>query len=523
MIPLKLFQVAITYSCNKSCAYCYANNLKYEFDDMDMQMYKELLDWLENNHIKSFNFTGGEPTLHPLIKDFISLANQRGFKFTILSNGLFPSALIKEFSSAESFLINYNPRGHYTAEEYDLLHENLEALAKAKVKINLQVNITSDLAGFEHVLSLCRKIAVNAVNIDFIVPNALQSNSFVEAKSYDNKKAIVLDFVSNLKKLGIKNRISRPMPRCSFSFDDLDLLDTYFSCGTGCSIVTVNPDLTTFPCLSIFFRGRRITSFKDLQEFRGFYEDTINYMKWKVPLYEKCNNCIYFARKNCQGACLGYKCKPFLTLSSANSIIHSQYPAEQSRIFQKSVDSASTHLRQIFGSDKKVIVYLFDNREDLLRYSGRSDFPSWVNGFPVSRKVYFQYGLNDKDLVHELCHLFLPDSPDWLAEGFCEFASRPDNTEQLRKLLKSKKQIPFNDLSSPGSLLALDKDPIDKNICYQQSHSFVSYLVNSFGIETVKELLFAGRECFDQKFRELTRMLLSDCENQWLSKFDQKI
>lgn len=100
---------------------------------MSLNDFKELLDWMERNNIKQFNFTGGEPTIHPQIKEFIETAHSRGFKIGIFSNGLFPENSIENFKYVSSFLINYNPKSHYTPKEYKTLHQNLEDLSKKKI------------------------------------------------------------------------------------------------------------------------------------------------------------------------------------------------------------------------------------------------------------------------------------------------------------------------------------------------------------------------------------------------------
>lgn len=527
MTAIKLFQVAITYNCNKSCSYCYAHNLRDEYDDMDIESFKQVLNWLEKNNIKKFNFTGGEPTLHPKIKEFVSLASERGFKLTILSNGIFPTDLIEALPDVESFLINYNPREHYSEEEYELLHKNLESLKKHNVKIMLQINITENLTSCEHVLKACKSFRVSQVNLDFIVPNALQSNSYIESADYQKKKALMLGFMEKLRKIGVRTKISRPMPKCCFTRQELKTLDndTYFNCGSGNSIITVNPDLTTFPCLSIFFRGPKITSFRDVDAFRKFYEKSISQVKWKRKIYEKCGNCIYFARRQCQGACLGYKCKRFEIHKTDRYTIYSQFQLEEIQEFLRAVDKSINSLDQFLTRQRRAIIFLFDNKEDLFYYSGKYDYPAWVNGFVLNPNVYVQYGAKaGKDLVHELCHLYVRNwnLPTWLQEGFCQYMAKEDNTEQLRNLMKMKKIISFDSLSRTGSIgmLEFDADRIDMNICYQQSLNFVRFLVESFGIEKVKDLLTSNYDDFYSYFSHLTGADFASCEKRWIEHLE---
>lgn len=530
MYPIKLFQVAITYNCNKNCNYCFVGNLKGSYEDMDLDNFKELLEWLEKNNIKSFNLTGGEPTIHPRINEFIDLAHKKNFKLNIFSNGLYPESSIKNLKHVNSFLINYNPKSHYTQREYELLHNNLKNLKKENVKVTIMFNITDEINSCEHILKVCNNYKITDVLLDLIIPNSLKSNYFIDTYNFHNKKAILLSFMEQLRSNNIKLRISRPMPKCLFTKKELQKLkklnEVYFKCGTGNTIVAVNPDLTTFPCLSIFFRGPRITSFKNIAEFRQFYKKSINNLQWQKFLYDKCKSCIYYIRRECQGACLCHKCREFNVRKSDRYTIYSQYEINKIKGFVLSVEKAVTKLDSIFGKiNKKINIYLFDNKEDLFFYSGAYHYPDWVSGFTTSNMTYFQYGnMGARSLVHELCHLYIQNLaknkiPTWLNEGFSEFVSNEDNAHKLKELMKKKKLLSFKKLSNCKDLLEYDKDILDSNICYNQSHNFVRYLVNNFGIDKVMKFVTNKYDDFYKHFFDITEKDFFEVEKEWLKNF----
>ena len=526
---INLFQVAITYNCNKSCSYCFAENFRGRYKDMSLDSFKELLGWLEKNNISSFNFTGGEPTLHPRIKDFVKIAYDKGFKFNIFTNGLFNENLINNFKKVNSFLINYNPKEHYTEREYLLLHKNLENLSKEKIKSTIMFNISENIDSCSHILKACSKYKIKDVMLDLIIPNSLKSNQFIDTKHFQNKKAMLLDFMKQLRDKKIKLRISRPMPRCMFTKKEYEKLkqhnEVYHKCGTGSTIIAVNPDLKTFPCLSIFFRGPRITNFKDVFEYRQFYKKSIPSLQWKRMLYPKCKSCIYFLRKQCQNSCLCHKCRDFNIIKSDSYSIYSQYNQAEINEFIKKIDEGISSLSKIFGSiNKKINIYLFDNKQELLFYSGAYHYPDWVGGFASSDLTYYQYGPKaHKRITHELCHLYLQyfsnnKIPTWLSEGFCEYINfQKDNKEELNFLLKKKKLLSFEKLLYCGkmSLLKYDQDPLDKNICYHQSHNLVRYLIDNFGSEKVMNLLNGRYDDFYKFFLTTIGKDFFEIEKEW--------
>lgn len=84
--------------CNLRCPYCYNCSLITFPDDMSDRS-NEVWDFLERRKalIEGVVLTGGEPTLHPNIKEIIKGIRERGYKVKLDTNGLLPG-MIGEFS-----------------------------------------------------------------------------------------------------------------------------------------------------------------------------------------------------------------------------------------------------------------------------------------------------------------------------------------------------------------------------------------------------------------------------------------
>lgn len=88
-IPGAPFQVVwnITHACNMSCLHCYENAGKKEKDELRKEDVYKGLDILAKAGVTSLAFSGGEPSIHPHILDFISYAKEKGMYVAMATNG----------------------------------------------------------------------------------------------------------------------------------------------------------------------------------------------------------------------------------------------------------------------------------------------------------------------------------------------------------------------------------------------------------------------------------------------------
>ncbi|MDH5680494.1 MAG: radical SAM protein [Spirochaetota bacterium] len=92
MQKVKLPVVTITSACNLDCPVCYVYNKNTGAYYMEKSELKDILDHLEpdeKNELDVINFTGGDPTLHPEMLDFIEISKGHGIhRVSICSNGI---------------------------------------------------------------------------------------------------------------------------------------------------------------------------------------------------------------------------------------------------------------------------------------------------------------------------------------------------------------------------------------------------------------------------------------------------
>lgn len=89
--PCQLPVVSITNNCNLSCPICFTYNRPGRIYDMPVDHLKKLLDWLSasSGQLDLINITGGEPTLHPRIREMLACCKRPGIgRVTMNTNGL---------------------------------------------------------------------------------------------------------------------------------------------------------------------------------------------------------------------------------------------------------------------------------------------------------------------------------------------------------------------------------------------------------------------------------------------------
>lgn len=83
-------QVFITNECNLRCKGCFARYVMKDGNKyMDFEEYEKVVSRFLDKRGKQINIMGGEPLMHPMLEDFLTLNQEKGIKTTIYTNGYF--------------------------------------------------------------------------------------------------------------------------------------------------------------------------------------------------------------------------------------------------------------------------------------------------------------------------------------------------------------------------------------------------------------------------------------------------
>jgi radical SAM protein with 4Fe4S-binding SPASM domain len=84
-----LSEIALTYRCNNKCRFCYAFSPYRESGEMTTEEVKHVIDIIvDDAHVPSLSFTGGEPTLREDLFELISYGRSKGLRVNLITNGI---------------------------------------------------------------------------------------------------------------------------------------------------------------------------------------------------------------------------------------------------------------------------------------------------------------------------------------------------------------------------------------------------------------------------------------------------
>jgi radical SAM protein with 4Fe4S-binding SPASM domain len=86
-----LSEIALTYRCQNRCFFCYASSPDRgrEVEEMSTDEVRTVLDKIvDEAHVPTVSFTGGEPTLRRDLPELIEYAGSRGLRTNLITNGV---------------------------------------------------------------------------------------------------------------------------------------------------------------------------------------------------------------------------------------------------------------------------------------------------------------------------------------------------------------------------------------------------------------------------------------------------
>lgn len=310
--------VAITYGCNANCTYCFAKGLSVKFpDEMELRAFIKLIVWLKKQNLNKIMLFGGEPTTHSKITEIIRICRNNEMKYAIVTNGKFEHSLL-DFISREDvafFLVNINTQTTSLLE--DKLIHNLDRIERKGIAISLKLNLTKRDENYHKYLDMAKRFRAT-ISLGITYPGFSNIQSIGMNKPRVLRNAI-LNFVRQAVNQKVVTFIAGPIPKCLFNNPEWKYLKKYaFASSTchdnnqgkfysGCRIV--NPDLSVFGCFNVFSYAPSLLKFKDLKALNQYFRKHFEYLKWNVPLFERCKTCKDYEERRCQGACLSSRNK----------------------------------------------------------------------------------------------------------------------------------------------------------------------------------------------------------------------
>ncbi|WP_198266175.1 arsenosugar biosynthesis radical SAM (seleno)protein ArsS [sulfur-oxidizing endosymbiont of Gigantopelta aegis] len=77
---IDILQINLGYRCNQQCLHCHVNAGPKRKEEMSHEVLMQILDFVENNQIKTVDLTGGAPEMHPEYSFIIASLHALGVK-----------------------------------------------------------------------------------------------------------------------------------------------------------------------------------------------------------------------------------------------------------------------------------------------------------------------------------------------------------------------------------------------------------------------------------------------------------
>ncbi len=333
----KILRVCVTYYCNVNCSFCYAQIPREEFKQhMSLADFEFLAHWAKSQGWESFRLLGGEPTVYPEFKSVLEIARRHKLSISLSTNGLYnrETSSLLDRCLIESINFSY-PQNNLSQEKKSIFYRNItEALDKGIPLVASWVIQCEDdnWQGFIDTIKQCS----DQIVLRFSTALPRNQNTLTPQKLRQNMRKLakqIMDISSYAYVNNILFFFYRPLFLCMFNKEEIKFLNSIspflfdYRCdcfdvnGDYANLITVNPDLTCYPCPVVHIKGKKITPDTTRQEMDRQFKAPIEQLCLQ-PLMEDCKTCKYFSNykrqlKNkssnlgdktvCQGGCFGYR------------------------------------------------------------------------------------------------------------------------------------------------------------------------------------------------------------------------
>ena len=203
--PGKISAVIFLSRCNFRCPFCQNPDLVLNYKSLPSINPKEILNYLSLNEkwVDALSITGGEPTLHRNLPDFIKEIKKKGFLVQLETNGTNPQ-MMEEL--IKKHLVNYvaldvkaplirdkyrEVSGINTKENnfFEKVKESIKILLNSKIDYEFRTTVIPVLLDKEDIITLAAQIkgAKKYVLQQFIPKNTLNKD-YQKIRPYSKKE-----------------------------------------------------------------------------------------------------------------------------------------------------------------------------------------------------------------------------------------------------------------------------------------------------------------------------------------------
>lgn len=310
-ISRKGITLLLTNACNFRCVHCFygagsEENLYLEISEK----FIDFLKWYKSTGATNICLTGGEPLLHPQIKEIIVLAKEIGYEnIDVLTNGSLITDEMAEFLAHYGVNIQVSVDGvdnvfskMRVGGRYEKVLQGITNFKKYSDRINLSFVPTKiNVDSWIDVVELAEKLDINLIHLPFL-ENAGRATENDLHLNDEEFKAFLIKLINsyyygeygNVQIYFIKEMETR-------------LKNNLICCDNRCSALnsnlSINYNNDIFPCSELVNNKFKIANLDELVDYSDIYKNRglVKLLSFSSKKHIECKDCFY--RMYCAGGC----------------------------------------------------------------------------------------------------------------------------------------------------------------------------------------------------------------------------
>ncbi len=232
LLPV-LSEIAVTYRCNLSCAFCYAAcgcKKDEAHPDTTAARLKEVLDIISKEAlVPSVSFTGGEPVLRPELPELIAHAKSLGMWANLITNGtlltpekvsqLKAAGLDSAQVSIEGGTAGTHDRLVRSPGAFDAAVSGIKNLVKAGLRVHTNTTVSAlNKDSLPEIVELVKSLGLGKFSMNMLMPVGSAGANLKETFISYTEIGPVIERVQGLaERAGLEFMWYSPTPMCVFN------------------------------------------------------------------------------------------------------------------------------------------------------------------------------------------------------------------------------------------------------------------------------------------------------------------
>jgi hypothetical protein len=280
---------------------------------MSWKAFAECLRFLKQSGLRQLRLLGGEPLLHPKIKNILEAATADSFfkVITVFTGGVFPENRVQWLASPKiRVLANMNQPSDYPPAKARLVYANVKALLAQGTRVSIGFNIYKPDFDVKGVVNRCVVLGVGNLRIAIANPAYKTPNNIVP---YSKRKLLggrILSLAKACAENAIELIFDCGITPCVFTDAHMGALFKLFPSslpriGKCSPVLDITPDLRVMRCFgSGAEEVARLADFPDSRRLNDHFIDKVDAFR-TYAAKSLCRRCGYFNKGICQGGCIG--------------------------------------------------------------------------------------------------------------------------------------------------------------------------------------------------------------------------